>query len=69
MKGFKPLICAGFTVTSRLLAVLLMAVFAVAGCSSDGGGPKLKPGEKIAPIAEQSRDSGTNYRLGVGDRV
>ena len=55
--------------TSRFLAVLLMAVFAVAGCSSDGGGPKLKPGEKIAPIAEQSRDSGTNYRLGVGDRV
>ena len=45
----------------------VMAVFAVAGCSSDG--PRAKPGEKISPVAEQSRDSGTNYRLGVGDRV
>lgn len=51
-------------VTSRLIAVLLMAVFAVGACSSGSRVPR-----NAAPIAEPARDSGTNYRLGVGDRV
>ena len=54
--------------TSRPFAILLAAVFAVGACSSDNG-VRLKPGEKLGPIAEQARDSGTNYRLGVGDRI
>ena len=51
-------------VTLRLIAVLLTATLVV-GCSSDG--PRLP--RNAAPVAEPARDSGTNYRLGIGDRV
>jgi protein involved in polysaccharide export with SLBB domain len=55
-------------VTLRIIAALLTAVLALTACASDSGSSR-KPGEKITPIAEPARDSGTNYRLGVGDRV
>jgi protein involved in polysaccharide export with SLBB domain len=49
----------------RLIAVLLTAVLTVTACGSDG----TRMPRNAAPIAEPARDSGTNYRLGVGDRV
>ncbi|HYC63095.1 MAG TPA: polysaccharide biosynthesis/export family protein [Reyranellaceae bacterium] len=51
-------------VISRLLLVLGLALFAVAACSS---GPRIP--RNTPPVAEPARDSGVNYRLGVGDRV
>ena len=67
MKAAPAFISSGFKVSWRIPAVLLTAVLALVACSSDG--LRLKPGEKITPLADQARDSGTNYRLGVGDRI
>jgi protein involved in polysaccharide export with SLBB domain len=57
----------GLPVTVRLFVVSLAALVAVAGCAPDL--PRNANGGKIALLAAQSPDSGTRYRLGVGDRV
>ena len=51
----------------RLLVVSLAAFAFVAACAPDM--PRNANGGKIASLASQAPDSGTNYRLGIGDRV
>jgi polysaccharide export outer membrane protein len=51
--------------TLRLIAVFIAAVLALTACSSDG--TRMPRDARAMP--EPARDSGTSYRLGVGDRV
>ena len=53
--------------TLRLLVVSLTALFLVAACGADL--PRNANGGKIAPLPSQAPDSGTSYRLGIGDRL
>jgi len=54
-------------VTLRLLVVSLTALFFVVACGSDL--PRNANGGKIAHLPSQASDSGTSYRLGIGDRL
>jgi len=54
-------------VTLRLLVVSLTALFFVVACGSDL--PRNANGGKIAHLPSQAPDSGTSYRLGIGDRL
>jgi polysaccharide export outer membrane protein len=57
----------GYPVTLRLLVVSLTTLLFVAGCGVDL--PRNANGGKITALPSQASDSGTNYRLGIGDRL